>query len=81
MIGTGRRAGSLTSLPFFSDDYIPVSLTDNFPPPLANLLDENCFDMNYADLVEHCQGLIISVSEEQAEAVETATRDQASSNL
>jgi len=37
--------------------------------------------MNYADLVEHCQGLIISVSEEQAEVVETAIRDQASSNL
>ena len=79
--GTGKKAGIFTSLPLFSDDYIPASFTDNFPPPLAHLLDENCFDMNYADLVQHCQGLIISISEEQAEAVETATRDQASSNL
>ena len=79
--GTDKRAGVLTSLSPFSDDYIPASLTDNFPPPLAHLLDENCFDMNYADLVAHCQGLVISVSEQQAKAVDTATRDQVSSNL
>ena len=59
--GTDKRAGVLIFLSPFYDEYI---LTFH-PAPLAHLLDENCFDMNYADLVAHCQGLVISVSEER----------------
>ena len=78
---TGKRAGILSCLSPFSDDYMPTSMTDNFPNLLTELVDENCYDMNYAELVSHCQDIFISVTEEQAEAVEAATREQASSKL
>ena len=56
-------------------------MNDNFPNLLTELVDENCYDMNYAELVSHCQDIFISVTEEQAEPVEAATREQASSKL
>ena len=71
--GTGKRAGISTCLFPFSNNYVPASVRDNFPPLLAYLFDENSLEMNYSDRVDHCHGLIISVSAEQAEAVETAT--------
>ena len=66
---TGKRVGILSSMSAFSDDYVPSSLNDNFPTPLTELLDDKCYDLNYAELVSVCESIHVSVSEE-TEAVE-----------
>ena len=78
---TGKRVGILSCMSSFSDDYVPSSLNDNFPTPLTELLDDKCYDLNYAELVSVCESLHVSVSEKEAEAVEAATREQAMSKL
>ena len=78
---TGKRVGILSCMSAFSDDYVPSSLNDNSPTPLTELLDDKCYDLNYAELVSVCESLHVSVSEKEAEAVEAATREQAMSKL
>ena len=48
---TGKRVGILSCMSAFSDDYVPSSLNDNSPTPLTELLDDKCYDLNYAELV------------------------------
>ena len=78
---TGKRAALLSCLPSFSDEYMPSSLNVRFPTPLTELVDEACYDLNYAQLVHHCQSLLISVTEVQAAAVEKCTQEQATSKM
>ncbi|XP_030218111.1 uncharacterized protein LOC115547799 [Gadus morhua] len=54
---------------------------DNLPLVLTELRKDEAVHMDYSELLSTCKDVEISVSEEQAKAVEAATRDQASSKL
>lgn len=79
----GSRSAILSVMPPFSDNFVPKPVTNVFPQVLTELRDENTFKLNFAELLEHCKGIRpkISVTQEQADAVETETRDQANSKL
>ena len=69
----GSTPRILSCMSAFSDNYVPSSLNDNFPTPLTELLDNKCYDLNYAELVRVCESINVSVSEKQADAVEATT--------
>lgn len=54
---------------------------ENVPPVLTELRNDGAVYMDYSDILSMCKNVEISVSEEQAKAVEAAKRDQASSKL
>uniref|UniRef100_A0A8C5ELC2 YqaJ viral recombinase domain-containing protein n=1 Tax=Gouania willdenowi TaxID=441366 RepID=A0A8C5ELC2_GOUWI len=60
---------------------IPKVIGENVPPVLSELRNDEAVHMDYSDILSMCKDVEISVSEEQAKAVEAATRDQASSKL
>ena len=63
----------------YSDDFVPRQTKENFPQVLTELRDDNAIQLNYCELLKVCKATEIIVTEEQAKAVESATREQASS--
>ena len=78
---TGSKSAILSLIEPYSDSFVPKVIGENFPPVLTELLKDEAVHMDYSDLLFMCKDVDISVSEEQAKAVEAATRDQASSKL
>lgn len=78
---TGTRPSILSLVSPYSDSFVPKVMTENFPAVLTELRTDEAVHMGYSDLLNMCKDVDISVSEEQAKAVEAATRDQASSKL
>ena len=79
----GSRSAILSVVPPYSDEFVPKPVTKPFPTVLTELRDEDTFDMNFAELLDHCKGIAagISVTQEQAATVEKETREQANSKL
>ena len=66
----------------YSDSFVPKPIAENFPLVLTELRnDSEAVHMGYSELLSLCSEVDISVSEDQAKAVEEATRDQADSKL
>jgi len=78
---TGSKSAILSLIEPYSDSFVPKVIGENFPPVLTELRKDEAVHMDYSDLLSMCKDVDISVSEEQAKAVEAATRDQASSKL
>ena len=47
----GTKPGALSAIPKYSDEYIPKSLTREFPPPLKALKDTKYMEMEYIKLL------------------------------
>jgi len=56
-------------------------MKENLPIVLTELRDENAIQLNCSELLKQCQNTEISVTAEQANAVENATREQSNSKL
>ena len=76
---SGSRPAILSIIPGYADQFVPKSVLNEYPQVLTELADEACFNMDQAELCEHCQFVArtISVSPQQATAVELVTRKQA----
>ena len=78
---TDSKPAILSLVQPYSDKYVPQPMTENFPPVLTELRNESAIHMNYSELLKMCQNIEIKVTEEQAKAVERATREQSNSKL
>ena len=65
----------------YSSNYIPKSLDENLPICLSGLYKPEDHFMNYGELLKVCESCNISVSQQQAEAVELNTKSQSKSPL
>ena len=71
----------LSIVPPYSNAYKPKSTTNIYPPILSELYDPELLDSNYKDLLEMGSKNRLTVTPEQRQAVEEATREQASSRV
>ncbi len=78
---TGTKSVILTITSPYSDEFVPLSMQSAFPQPLTSVYNGSYADLPYKDLVEICANINVSVSQEQAIAVEVHTRGQAASKL
>ncbi|XP_014666314.1 PREDICTED: uncharacterized protein LOC106808215 [Priapulus caudatus] len=78
---TGVKSAILSVVEPYAEEYIPASVTTQYPTVLTELRDEGTFHLNYKDLLEKCADINIEVSSEEAERVEGATREQANSRM
>ena len=65
----------------YNDEFVPLPMESVFPKPLPSLYDESCTNLEYKGLLEKCHNISISLTEEQAAAVEKHSRGQATSKL
>ena len=63
----------LSIVPPYSKEYAPRFLKEDFPKILTELYDLNAATQNYAELLETCKHVKISVTKEQSQSVERAT--------
>eukprot|EP00117_Sycon_ciliatum_P019190 scpid45373/ scgid17476/ PHD finger protein ING1; Protein INHIBITOR OF GROWTH 1 len=70
----------LSLVPGFCDRYVP-SKPEGYPPILDLLYEPDMLDASFGDLLVRCEAVFpaVCVSEEEARAVEQATRNQADS--
>ena len=61
--------------------YVPLSLDQNLPSPLSQLYDPENLNLNYMELLELADNLVLSVTPDQCTVVEANTRDQSKSRL
>ena len=76
LYNTSSKPAILSLIAPYSDDYISQPMKEKFPTVLTELRDENAIQLNYSELLKQCQHTEISVTAEQAKAVENATREQ-----
>ena len=75
------KPGILSLIPGYSDPYIPKSKTQHFPQLLQSLHDPKFLSLDYVQLLDVCEGVVLEVTEDMAAAVEEATRAQSKCNL
>ena len=73
--------GLLSVISDHSDKCIPIYSSKDFPQPLTLLKDVKSVKMEYHNLLKECESVSINLTEEMAECVEAATRDQSQSKL
>ena len=73
----------LSTIPNFSNSYVPVSHLPNFPKPLTELFDPTAITLSYPELLQQCEELYNNyvITANQAEVVEENTRQQAKSKV
>ena len=64
----------LSVRPEYSDKYIPKSRSPNFPQSLQTLHKSMYVDLAYHELLDACESVHITVTEEMAQVVEEVTR-------
>ena len=79
--GCGTKPAVLSVTLPFAYDFQPKTTLTNFPQPLPELFKDKYLVMDYVTLLDACSTVDIALSADMAEAVEKATRDQASSCL
>ncbi|XP_045213619.2 uncharacterized protein LOC123564267 [Mercenaria mercenaria] len=78
---SGAKSAILSIVEPYCDSFVPTATTSDFPKVLSELRDDKCYQMNYKEVVDHCEKIEISCSKDQSAAVEFATRDQSRSKL
>ena len=61
--------------------YVPLSLDQNLPSPLCQLYDPANLNLNYMELLNLADNLVLSITPNQCAAVEAHTRNQSKSRL
>ena len=77
----GTMPGVLSVISDHSEKYISKSSSKDFPQPLTLLKDVKYVEMECQNLLKECESVSINLTEEMAECVEAATRDQSQSKL
>ena len=71
----------LSILPEFCDPFIPSSLAPDLPMVLSDLYDKSNLQLSYYELLKKAKDTSVTVTLDQAKAVELKTRDQSNSRL
>ena len=75
---TGTKSSVLSLVPPHNKAFVP-KVQENMPRTLTSLYDQECFNMNFVELLNACENIEISIEEKECKAVEKATRQQAQS--
>ena len=73
---TGDKPAILSVIPEHCHQFQPTSLGSSFPPVLTSLYDPECCKLTYAELLKKGSEIQLSITQEQANSVEKATRMQ-----
>ena len=65
----------------FSENYVPKSSLVTFPKPLDILYQSDFLQLNYVELLEHCESVLVDITQEMANAVEQETTAQSQSKF
>lgn len=76
---TGVKCAVLSLIPPYADEYVPESIKKKYPMVLTELRNEKTFQLNYMELLDECAKINIRVNQNEADAVQLATSDQANS--
>lgn len=79
--GKNSKPAVLAVLPAYSDRYIPSCLSSDLPPVLTDLYEPTNLSLSYYELLQLTNKIVITLSSEQAKAVESKTMDQSTSRL
>ena len=71
----------LSVVPMFSENYVPKSSLVTFPKPLTTLYQSDFLQLNYDKLLEHCESVLVDITQEMANTVEQETRAQSQSKF
>ena len=71
----------VSAVPVFSENYVPKSSLVNFPKPLNTLYQSDFLQINYDELLEHCESVLVDITQEMANVVEQETRAQSLSKF
>lgn len=71
----------LAVIPPYSDAYIPATLSQDLPMTLTSLYDKEYLNLGFMNLLQKANNIKVSITTEQATAVEMQTRDQANSRV
>ena len=77
----GMKPAILSLIPPYSDKYVPKSSGDILPKPLKSLQQPSYLHLQYNELLNVCENVLIQVTDEMAKALEKETRLQSKSNL
>ncbi|PFX13728.1 Inhibitor of growth protein 1 [Stylophora pistillata] len=75
---TGTKSSVLSLVPPHNKAFVP-KLQENMLRTLTSLYDQECFNMNFVELLNACENIELSIEEKECKAVEKATRQQAQS--
>jgi hypothetical protein len=62
---SGAKSVILSITEPYCDKFIPKAISEDFPQVLSNLRDESCFEMNYLELVKHCEKMEFLCTKQQ----------------
>jgi len=77
----GTKPSVLSLIPEHSDKYVPKIHQPEFPLPLSTLRDTKYLKLNYHELLQACESVSISVTEEMCSNIEAETKIQSKSKL
>ena len=66
----------LSVVPVFSENHVPKSSLVTFPKPLNTLYQSDFLQLSYDELLEHCESVLVDITQEMANVVEQETRAQ-----
>ena len=73
---TGSKAAVLRVVPEHCKAFKPTVLANNFPPVLTDLFEQSHSKLPFNELLNKCDEVEITVTQEQAKCVEQATKTQ-----
>ncbi|XP_076034152.1 uncharacterized protein LOC143020978 [Oratosquilla oratoria] len=78
---TSTKPALLSLCEPYCEQFAPKSVSLDFPTVLTELKEESAIQLPYDELSNKCRSINLTVTEDQATAVERETREQASSKL
>jgi hypothetical protein len=78
LVSTNRKPAILSIVPDYLESYKPKSAVLKLPKPLTELKNKQSMNLDYDQLIKSCEGIEITVTDEEIENVEKITRKQAS---
>ena len=77
----GTRPAILSLVEPYASEYVPRSLDSSLSPCFSELYRPECLHMQYSELMKSCESCNITVTQLEADAVESATKSQTQSRL
>lgn len=78
---TGERSAILSVKSPFQQEFIPTPVTANFPMILTELFNKDLLSANFSEITKCCENIRLVVSQQKADTVERATKEQSKSKL
>lgn len=65
----------------FQAPFVPKALDERFPKVLSELFHPDMLEASFSEILKHCKDINVTISKEEAESVEKATRQQTECKL